>query len=52
MWLGVFVALLMDDFIYLADLYHFTTLIIVRIDLFILMPASFLAGLLCLQQWQ
>ena len=50
MWLGVVVPPLLDGSIYPADLYHFTTLIVQGLDLSILLPASFLAGLLFLQR--
>jgi hypothetical protein len=46
MWLGVIVPPLLDGSIYPAGLDHYTTMIVQGFDLAILLPASFVAGLL------
>ncbi|MDV7393028.1 hypothetical protein RZS08_16775, partial [Arthrospira platensis SPKY1] len=46
LWLGIVVPPLMDGTIYPAELYHFTTLIVQGFDLGLLLPISFVAGLL------
>jgi hypothetical protein len=46
MWLGVIVPPLLDGSLYPAGLDHYTTMIVQGYDLAILLPASFVAGLL------
>lgn len=50
MWLGVVVPPLLDKSIYPLALSHYTTLIVQGLDLAILLPASFLSGLLIIRQ--
>ena len=50
LWLGVVVPPLLDGTIYPEELYHFTTLIVQGLDLAILLPGSFLAGLLFIKK--
>jgi hypothetical protein len=50
MWLGVVVPPLIDGTIYPKALEHYTTLIVQGLDLSILLPASFLSGVLLLKK--
>ncbi|MGE5497955.1 MAG: hypothetical protein ACM3Q2_07795, partial [Syntrophothermus sp.] len=50
LWLGVVVPPLIDGSIYPAGLQHYTTLIVQGMDLSILLPASFLCGLLLIRK--
>ena len=46
MWLNIVVPPLLDGTIFPADLFHFTTLIVQGLDLGLLLPLSFVSGLL------
>jgi len=46
MWLGIVVPPLLDGTIYPAELFHFTTLIVQGLDIGLLLPLSFVSGLL------
>jgi hypothetical protein len=46
LWLGVIIPPLIDGTIYPVDLQHYTTLIVQGFDLGLLLPLSFVAGLL------
>lgn len=50
MWLGVIVRPLIDGTIYPPELNHYTTLIVQGLDLSILLPASFLSGILIIKR--
>ena len=50
LWLGVVVPPILDGSIYPEELNHFTTLIVQGMDLSILLPASFIIGLLFIKK--
>ena len=50
MWLGVVVPPLLDGSIYPVELQHYTTLIVQGFDLGLLLPLSFVSGLLLLKK--
>lgn len=50
MWLGAIVPPLLDGSLYPAGLDHYTTMIVQGFDLAILLPASFVAGLLFIRR--
>ncbi len=50
MWLGVVLPPLLDGSIYPADLQHYTTLIVQGLDLGLLLPLSFVSGLLLIRK--
>lgn len=50
LWLGIVVPPLIDGSVYPAGLQHYTTLIVQGMDLSILLPASFLCGLLLIRK--
>jgi hypothetical protein len=50
MWLGRVVPPLLDGSIYLVDLQHYTTMIVQGFDLGLLLPVSFVAGILLVRK--
>lgn len=50
MWLGHIIPPLLDGTIYPAELHHYTTMIVQGFDLGLLLPVSFVAGLLLIKR--